>query len=321
MTLSPNAIQDLILKTAHDETAPRAFPSGVHPGDDRNSFLNASEAGLCTRWIWFRKHGVAGAESNPVGVFARGHAAEHYIATHLATALKRTGGRLLYAGADQKRLMLSGYRLAGTPDGLAVWADGSESVLEIKSHGTLQSYDGSPAAMHVAQVEINIELFHEVTKHRPEDGLLVYILAEDFDRLALHRVERRPAAFIEMVAKAGFAFDAASAAEVTAEGVGTRQCVLCPYRSKCIVALMAGIPAAGTAGLKEATLRDIDRLVAARQGAIEAEEEAAGIRIEIEAELVELLAGVGAKRVKRNGYSAGLKKQKDGSAVLDIRCA
>ena len=49
------------------------------------------------------------------------------------SALARAGGRLLYAGAKQKRLVLSDFRLAGTPDGLIEWQDQSETVLEVKS--------------------------------------------------------------------------------------------------------------------------------------------------------------------------------------------
>jgi hypothetical protein len=90
-----------------------------------------------------------------------------------------------------------------------------DTVLELKSHGTAQNYDSGPSDMHVRQTELNIELCHETTAHRPEDGIIIYGLAEDYGRLALHRVERRPAVLIEMLGKAA-AFDA------------TKQCVICP---------------------------------------------------------------------------------------------
>ena len=176
---------------------------------------------------------------HPYGVFDRGHAFEHWCTTYLAAGLARAGGRLLYAGAKQKRLMLPDFRLAGTPDGLIEWPDRSETVLEVKSHGAAQNYDSGPSEMHVRQTELNIELFHETTAHRPEDAIIIYGLAEDYGRLALHRVERRPAVFIEMLGKAAAAFDADSAAAVTAEGVVTRQCVICPYRSRCAAAQIA----------------------------------------------------------------------------------
>jgi len=113
------------------------------------------------------------------------------------------------------------------------------------------------------QTELNIELFHETTAHRPDEGIIIYGLAENYERLTLHRVERRPAIFIEMLGKAAAAFDARSAAAVTAEGVVTKQCVICPYRSRCPAAQMHAIPAAGTGGLDQATLRSMDRLIAA----------------------------------------------------------
>ena len=214
-----DAVKDMIMAARRDEAVAHPFPSGVAAGDNRIGFLNASEAGKCTRSLWYAKHGVAGEVRHPYGVFDRGHAFEHWLVTYLAAGLASTGGRLLYAGAQQKRLMLPDCRLAGTPDGLIEWSDRSETVLEVKSHGAAYNYDSGPSEMHVRQAELNIELFHEATEHRPDDALLVYGLAEDYERLAMHRVERRPAVFIEMLGKAAAAFDALSAAAVTAEGV------------------------------------------------------------------------------------------------------
>jgi len=175
--------------------------------------------------------------------------------------------------------------------------------------------------MHVRQTELNIELFHETTAHRPEDGIIIYGLAEDYERLTLHRIERRPAIFVEMLGKAAAAFDADNAAAVTAEGVVTRQCVICPYRSRCAAAQTQAIPAAGSGGLDRTTLQTIDRLIAARQRAVEAEEEAAHARAEAEAEIIATLTNGGASKVKRNGYAVQLKTPTDGPAVLEIRSA
>jgi hypothetical protein len=318
MTL--DAVREMIMEARRSE-AVRPFPTGVAAGDDRVSFINASEAGLCTRRLWYSKHGVAGESHEPLGIYARGHAFEHWLVTYLTAGLERAKGRLLYAGVKQKRLMLPDWRLSGTPDGLIQWEDKSESVLEIKSHGVAQSYDSGPSAMHMRQAELNIELFHECTAHRPEDAIVVYGLAENYDRLALHRIERRPAVFIEMLGKAAAAFDADSAALVTAEGAVTRQCSICPFRCRCAAAQAAAIPAAGTGGLDQATLRSIDRLIAARQRAVEAEEEAARARAEVEAEIIDTLADAGAKKIKRNGYRVELKTSTDGPAVLEIRSA
>jgi hypothetical protein len=317
-----DALREMIIEARRSEATARPFPSGVAPGDNRTSFLNASEAGWCTRRLWYDKHNVAGETTHrPYGVFDRGHAFEHWCTTYLAAGLARANGRLRYAGREQKRLMLPDFRLAGTPDGLVEWPDRSETVLEVKSHGAAYNYDNGPSEMHVRQTELNIELFHETTTHRPEEGIIIYGLAEDYGRLALHRVERRPAVFIEMLGKAAAAFDAHSAAVVTAEGVVTKQCVICPYRSRCAAAQMRGIPAAGTGGLNQTTLRSIDRLIAARQRAVDAEEEAARARAEVEAEIIAALTDAGANRIKRNGYAVRLKQPSDGFAALEIRSA
>jgi hypothetical protein len=318
-----DALREMIVEARRSEAVPRPFPFGVAASDNRTDFLNASQAGWCTRRLWYTKHGVAGEIHHPYGIFDRGHTFEYWLTTYLGAGLARAGGRLLYAGTEQRRLILPEFRLAGTPDGLIEWSDRSQSVLEVKSHGTAQNYDSGPSEMHVRQAELNIELFHETTAHRPEDAIIIYGLAEDYERLTLHRVERRPAVFIEMLGKAAAAFDADNAAAVTAEGVVTKQCVICPYRIRCAAAQAHAIPAAGTGGLDQATLRSIDRLIAARQRAVEAEEEATQTRAEVEAEIIATLTNGGAstKRIKRNGYAVQLKRPTDGEAVLEIRSA
>jgi hypothetical protein len=316
-----DALREMIVEARRSEATTRPFPSGVAAGDDRTGFLNASEAGRCTRWLWYSKRGITGEAHHPFGVFDRGHAFEHWCVTYLAAGLARAKGRLLYAGTKQRRLVLPAFRLAGTPDGLIEWPDRSETALEVKSHGSAQNYDAGPAEMHVRQAELNIELFHETYTHRPEDAVIIYGLAEDYSRLVLHRVERRPVIFVEMLGKALAAFDADSAAAVTAEGVVTKQCVICPYRSRCAAAMAHAIPAAGSGGLDRATLRAIDRLVGARRRAVEAEDEAARARAEAEAEIIATLTNAGANRIKRNGYAVKLKASTDGPAVLEIRSA
>ena len=68
-------------------------------------------------------------------------------------------------------------------------------------------------------------------------------------------------------------------------------------------------------------MQTIDRLIAARQRAVEAEEEAAHARAEAEAEIIATLTNGGASKVKRNGYAVQLKTPTDGPAVLEIRSA
>ena len=64
-----------------------------------------------------------------------------------------------------------------------------------------------------------------------------------------------------------------------------------------------------------------DRLVAARQRAVEAEGEAGRARAEVEAEIIATLTNAGASKIKRNGYAVQLKTPADGLAVLEIRSA
>src|SRR5262249_61864393 len=115
--------------------------------------------------------------------------------------------------------------------------------------------------------------------------------------------------------------DPAGAGAVPAEGVVTKQCVICPYRGRCATAQSRAIPAAGTGGLDQATLRSIDRLITARQRAVEAEEEAARARAEAEAEIAATLIEGGASKIKRNANSVQVQRATDGEAVLEIRSA
>src|SRR6267154_2322934 len=105
------AIQEMIIEARRSEAAALPFPSGVAAGDNRRGFLNASEAAWCTRRLWYDKHGVAGEKHHPYGIFDRGHAFELWCTTYLAAGLARAKGRLHYAGLEQKRLLLPGFRL------------------------------------------------------------------------------------------------------------------------------------------------------------------------------------------------------------------
>ena len=44
-----DAIKEMILAARRDDAVTQPFPSGVAAGDNRIGFLNASEAGKCTR--------------------------------------------------------------------------------------------------------------------------------------------------------------------------------------------------------------------------------------------------------------------------------
>src|SRR5260370_14916273 len=110
-------IREMIVAARCSEAAARPFPSGVAAGDNRTDFLNASEAGRCTRWLWYDKHGVAGETHHPYGVFDRGHAFELWFTTYLDAGLAPASGRLLYAGARQKRPLLPHFHLSRTPHG------------------------------------------------------------------------------------------------------------------------------------------------------------------------------------------------------------
>jgi hypothetical protein len=74
-----DAVREMIVKARCDGAVPPPFPSGVAAGENRIGFINASEAGSCSRLLWYSKHGAAGEAHAPYGVFDRGHAFEHWL--------------------------------------------------------------------------------------------------------------------------------------------------------------------------------------------------------------------------------------------------
>lgn len=299
----------LALRLAHPELVP--FASGVAPGTDRRSWLNASEAGRCSRQIWYERSGLPGIEGEErPGIFDRGHAAEAWTVAMLGAADSELG-RLLYAGEDQARLVDEKNRIAGTPDGLLVKGK-RETVVEIKSYGSTVDRSTAPSAANVKQTELIIELFNRTTPHRPVDGLLVYLSAENYTMLHAYRVPRRPAVWIEMVGKARDVLDGKSARDVVPSP--SALCGLCPFRVSCAAADVRSFPIGER--LEETEVGHLDAAVQALLVARQARIAAHAAEAKADAALKRTMHRLGLAKANRPSYAVRLV-QEPGPKHLD----
>lgn len=304
---------EMIVDIRHRRPELVPFASGVAPGDDRTSYLNASEVGGCARQQWYRRNvepEEPGEMDDRPGIFDRGHAAEMWASAMLRGVADEGGGKLLYAGDDQHRLIDAGARIAGTPDGL-LKMDG-ERAIEIKSYGSTVDRASSPSKANVAQLELCLELFHRQTRHRPKEGLLVYVAAEDYGHVHVWRVPRRPAIWLEAVGKARDILDGKRAIDVMP--MPSALCGLCPWRHDCQAADQRYMPLAEK--LPSISLATLDRAVAALVDARAKLAETQDFVSRAEHDLKILMDRLGLKKARRPHYSVALTS-KPGETYLD----
>ena len=245
---------------------------------DRSQTVGGSENHTCIRRLWFAKRGTApdpGYRDN-WGFFQRGHTVEDWLVGLITDALPE-GYRLLYTGKDQ-RTLVSG-RLSATPDGLLIASDGGlsagggeELVIEIKSLDPRSNLD-TPKHQHIHQVQIQMGLFRETTKHQPERALLLYVNASDYSHIVEHQVEFDPGRYAEAKSRADRVFDTPRAADLPAEGAWDDSCRYCPFTEACGVAVVEAAPrqsyAQGTStDLEPEDLDTLKSLVLERDGVV-----------------------------------------------------
>jgi hypothetical protein len=298
-------------RIAHPELMP--FASGVAPDDDRRSYLNASEAGRCARQLWYERSDTPReAESRP-GIFDRGHAAEAWAVAYLGAAGL---GQLAYAGDDQRRLVDRKLGLAGTPDGLLIRGK-VETAVEIKSYGSTVDRSIAPSAANVAQTEMVIELFNRTTRHKPRDGLLVYLSTDNYTMLHCYRVPRRPAMWIEMVGKARDVLGAKDARDVVPSPGPL--CGTCPFRTSCAAADLKNLPIGER--LDETDVDHLDGAVRDYLQAIEARRQAEADELAHRADLRKVLHRLGLAKAARPDYVVRIFQEPGGKSLDEMALA
>jgi hypothetical protein len=220
--------------------------------EGREHTAGGSDIGQCARKVfWMKMEGDPdyGAARDPDyvdswGAWVRGSTFEN--AVWLPAMRARYGANLLYAGVQQQTLV-SGF-LSATPDGLlvrqprtALKAFGianigrtGEVVVECKTIDPRAGLDTAKDE-HSYQVQIQLGLFHEVTRHRPEYALISYTDASFWDATTEFVIARDAKIFANAKRRAQQILLAKSASELKPEGwiAGGNECRYCPFSKAC----------------------------------------------------------------------------------------
>ena len=220
--------------------------------DDRVNGVGAREIGQCARKVYFAKNAgdrVYGAASDEDfesawGAALRGRLLEDHFWVLALRA--RYGDKLLYAGEAQQTLTSD--FLSATPDGLLVdqprdvltalgvadiGGDGS-IVLECKSVDPRAKLD-EPKPEHRFQAIVQLGLFRELTKHRPQWAVISYINASFPDDVVEFAVAFDAPVFANGKARAAEIMTATAPDQLKPEGwiSGGRECRFCPFTAAC----------------------------------------------------------------------------------------
>ena len=286
---------------------------------ERGLTVGASAVGGCARMTWFSKN-----EGDPdakitrdpdyvesYGALVRGTVIEDHF---WAPALKLVyGDKLLYAGSDQRTLVLD--LLSATADALLTGQksdalkhlgvediEGSEIVLECKSLDSRFNVENLPKAENVFQIQTQMGLFHAVTKHRPKIGVLSYVDAGWWDVCHEHVVRYDPKVFQVALARARDIMLASSAQELKPEGViaGGKDCRYCPFTRACGAVRAERVPRSSPSLAPEQAAPMAAQARAIRELKAKAEQAAAEAR-EAEARLRDMMAEAGTRQVEGDG--------------------
>jgi hypothetical protein len=220
--------------------------------EDRAQSVGASEVGQCARKIFWLKN-----EDDPVysaprdsdyvdtwGARTRGSIFEAYF---WEPALRRRfGDNLLYAGTDQQTL--TSEFLSATPDGLLInlprdslaalgitdIGPDCSLLVECKTADPRTALD-SVKPEHAFQVQCQLGLIRELTKHRPEYALVSYVDASFWNEGAEFTVKFDETTFTNAKARARWIMTSTTAEELPPEGwiAGGRECRYCPFTRAC----------------------------------------------------------------------------------------
>ncbi|MEO5342198.1 MAG: hypothetical protein H7842_02470 [Gammaproteobacteria bacterium SHHR-1] len=228
---------------------------------DRSQFLGGSEAYGCIRRSWFSKHDTPKNDgyTESWGHFARGHAIEDWAVDLIRKSYPQA--QYHYTGADQTTLVHQ--NLAVTPDGLLV-LDGEAIVVEIKSLDPRSNLD-RPKPQHVFQAQLQIEMFHQCTEHRPEKAFLFYVNASDFSDLRLHPVERDEGVITAALNRASQVFNTADPLLLAPEGNLSDECKYCAWTQACGDALINHFPTDKLDALPADLEEDLAELIERRE--------------------------------------------------------
>lgn len=232
---------------------------------DRSSTLGASEVFDCLRKGWFEKRGKEfGHEADEDydedwGAMTRGNLIENH---HVVPAVRDhmpKGMDMLFTGDDQVTLVLD--RNSATPDGLITGLPlnsavrikgGNQDILienirsdcltfEIKSidpRATLHE----ERAKHHGQTQVQLGLFNDKTKHKPQYAVILYIDASFLSKVTPFVIEYDPKIYAEARLRAADVWATDDVTEIMPEGRFSGSCQYCKWRRACGTATNGAIP-------------------------------------------------------------------------------
>jgi hypothetical protein len=220
--------------------------------EGREHTVGASDVGQCARRVFWTKmegEGIYGAARDADyvdswGARLRGSTFENEV--WLPAMRQRFGRNLLYAGDEQQTLTSD--LLSATPDGLLVQQPrdlltairvpdigaSREVATECKTIDPRVKLDAAKLE-HYYQVQIQLGLFHEVTKHRPDVGIVSYTNSSFWDETTEFVVVRDPKIYANAKTRAQKIMLATTAVELPPEGwiAGGQECRYCPFTRAC----------------------------------------------------------------------------------------
>lgn len=210
---------------------------------DRDTTVGASEIGQCARRTWYVKHGAA-ADPGAWGANMRGTIMENHF---WEPALRKKYGKDLHFSGSDQRTIEKGW-LSATPDGLITGLPRDAlSYLQVKDIGAgrcvlveCKSIDPrvditEAKAENLFQVQVQLGLVRETTKHKPLYALLTYTNASFWDDVTEFAVRFDPEVFRRAKVRAAEILQADGAGNLKPEGYisGGKECEWCPFAEAC----------------------------------------------------------------------------------------
>ncbi len=234
-------------------------------GHDRSQTLGASEVFGCLRQAFFNKRGKEFGftpdedYSEDWGALTRGNLIENH---HVVPALRDhmpEGLEVLYTGEDQKSFVHG--RSSATPDGLItglpqgcslrVKAGDQDILIEniVSDCVTLEIKSIDPRATlleertkHNGQTQVQLGLYRECTKWRPEYSIILYIDASFLSKVTPFVVKFDQKVYDEAIQRAIDVWDADKPVDIMPEGRFSGDCQYCRWRLACGTATVNAIP-------------------------------------------------------------------------------
>lgn len=255
-------IEDLVYLGV--EATPNKFYGQDGKEHDRTSTISASELGSCIRQLAYKKHGYDGPLAKRTwGAAERGNSGEAWVVEKIQLGLEAEGkgGVLLYAGKDQVTLEDQG--ISGTPDGLILYPDGTSYGVEIKTADPMLKLD-DPKEKHVMQSELQIELWHRCTEYRPQEVLLTYFVASDYQRIHEFIIGKSEEIWVQAQARRDQLFSETNPENFLAEGAFVGDCDYCSFREGCRGSRLKKLPTSISEPLPSTIAEKLEPLAAER---------------------------------------------------------